>query len=109
MPGGDPVRAGANPEALGRHVARCTGCSLQVAGPELGRTEAFDVQVDAQRRAEAADDALVIVGGVAKPVVHVQRVEVLGAHHPDQRGGGAGRVGAARDHHDAVGAGLGQA
>ena len=109
VPGGDPARACANPKALGRHVAGGSGCGLQVAGSELVRTEAFDVQVDAQRRAEPADDALIVVGGVAKPVVHVQRVKVLGADHPDQRGRGAGRIGAARDHDDAVGAGLGQA
>ena len=75
MAGGHPVGAGADAQPLGGRVAELSGRRLEVAVQLPG---ALDVQIDPQPRAKVAAHALVAVGGLAEPVVHVERMNLLG-------------------------------
>ena len=102
----DPIAAGAGAEPLGGRVPEVPGGGLEVS---LERGRALDVEVDPQQRAEVACDPFVAARGVPEPVVDVQRVDVLRPDRPGQAGGGAGRVGPARDENDPGGDRLDQA
>src|SRR4051794_10420506 len=97
MAGCHPVRARAASKAFGSLVASAPRGGLEIA---LIQLRPLDVKVDPQRPAECSRRALALDRRLAQPVVHVQRMDVVGAE-PREAGGGAGGVGAARHHHHA--------